>query len=216
MIKLYAIPPSVYSAKVRIVLRAKGLAFEEELPPGGYGSAEYKSLVPFGTLPAIENDGLLLADSETINEYLNDLVPQPALWPNDPAARAKARMLSRFHDTRLEPSLRMLFSHVDPNRRDSAFVADQVPVIAERLDQLARMSRPSPLMTGEQLSLCDCGYAITLEMLDQLKPVMQLDIHMPESIARYMRALHADPVVATELASYRPALAGWVATQLGG
>ena len=49
------IPPSVYSAKVRIVLRAKGVAFEDVPPPGGYGSDAYQALVPYGTMPAIED-----------------------------------------------------------------------------------------------------------------------------------------------------------------
>ena len=67
-IKLYSIPPSVYSAKVRLVMRAKGLDFEDVPPPGGYGSDAYKALVPYGTMPAIEHDGFQLADSEAISD----------------------------------------------------------------------------------------------------------------------------------------------------
>ncbi len=216
MIKLYSIPPSVYSAKVRLVLRAKGLDFEDVLPPGGYGSDAYKALVPYGTLPAIDHDGFLLADSEAINEYLNELAPEPPMWPADLRQRAQARALARFHDTRLEPSLRALFDHVDPSKRDYDFVARQTGVIAGRIEQLARIATPSPLMTGKHLSLCDCGYAITLEMLSQLDGPMKLGIMLPEPVARYMAALRADPVVAAELATYRPALAAWIESEVSG
>lgn len=215
MIKHYSIPPSVYSAKVRLVLRAKGLEFEDVLPPGGYGSDEYKALVPFGTLPAIDHDGFLLADSEAINEYLNEIQPKPPMWPIDQRRRAEARAMSRFHDTRLEPSLRSLFGHVDPSRRDQVFVSAQTEIIMERIDQLARIATPSPLMTGDTLSLCDCGYAITLEMLSQLNLAMKLGILLPEPIARYIAALRSDPVVAAELTTYRPALATWISSQIG-
>ena len=99
-------------------MRAKRLDWEDVLPPGGYGSDEYKEIVPSGTLPAIDHGGFILVDSEAINEYLNELEPHPPLWPDDLAARARARSLSRFHDTRLEPSVRALFGHVDPAKRD--------------------------------------------------------------------------------------------------
>jgi glutathione S-transferase/maleylpyruvate isomerase len=215
MIKLYSIPPSLYSAKVRLVLRAKGLEFEDVPPPGGYGSDAYKALVPSGTLPAIDHDGFLLTDSEAINEYLNELVPEPRMWPTGLRERAEARALSRFHDTRLEPSLRALFGHVDPSKRNGAFVDAQIALLTERIGQLARICKPSPLMTGAGLSLCDCGFAITFELLSQLNAAMELAILLPEPIAGYIAALRDDPVVAAELITYRPAVAAWVAAETG-
>ena len=53
MLKLYSIPMSLYCAKTRVLLRHKGLEFEEMPPPGGYGSDEYKTYVPSGNLPAL-------------------------------------------------------------------------------------------------------------------------------------------------------------------
>lgn len=215
MIRLYSIPPSLYSAKVRIVLRAKQLAFEDVPPPGGYGSEAYKEIVPSGTLPAIDHDGFVLADSEAINEYLDELVPQPPMWPSDIVGRARARSLSRFHDTRLEPAVRALFGHVDPGKRDKAFVAGQAKLIAERLSQFARIARPAPLLTGDRLSLADCGYPITLLFLDILNGPMELNIAMPETLSDYFSALQEEPNVAAELESYRPALAAWVEATTG-
>ncbi|MDA4844730.1 glutathione S-transferase family protein [Hoeflea poritis] len=215
MIRLYSIPPSLYSAKVRIVLRAKGLDFEDVPPPGGYGSDAYKEIVPSGTLPAIEHDGFLLVDSEAINEYLNELVPEPALWPEDIRERAQARALSRFHDTRLEPAVRSLFAHVDPEKRDTDFVAGQAKLIVERLAQFDRIADPSPLLTGETLSLADCGYPITLLFLEMLNGPMKLEIVLPDKIAAYFEALKREPSIARELDSYRPALAAWVESVAG-
>lgn len=215
MIRLYSIPPSLYSAKTRIVLRAKGLAWEDFPPPGGYASDAYKQIVPSGTLPAIDHDGFLLTDSEAINEYLNELVPEPALWPECLQARAQARFLSRFHDTRLEPSLRTLFAHVDPTKRDQMIVEAQALLIADRLAQLALISSPSPLMTGDQLSLADCGYAITLCVLNLLNRGMELGITLPPPLVDYNKALRAEPSVAAELAQYESAMALWLESELG-
>lgn len=216
MIKLYSIPPSLYSAKVRIVLRAKGLAWEDIAPPGGYGSAAYREIVPSGTLPAIDHDGFLLADSEAINEYLNELQPVPTMWPTDLRARANAPALSRFHDTRLEPCVRALFGHVSGSGRDATHVRTQAALIGERLQQLTRLMDAGPLLTGKQLSLADCGYAITLTVLELLDDAMALSISMPPVVSSYFAALQWEPSVRSELATYRPAMESWIASALDG
>ena len=72
MITLYNVPVSSYGAKVRIILKHKRLDWTEAAPPDGYGSTAYKQIVPAGTVPAIIHDGLTLADSEAIAEYLDE------------------------------------------------------------------------------------------------------------------------------------------------
>jgi hypothetical protein len=80
-VTFYTTPVSNFAAKVEIALRLKGMAFEAVPPPGGYGSAAYKAIVPAGTIPAIVHDGLVLAESETIVEYLDEAFPEPPLLP---------------------------------------------------------------------------------------------------------------------------------------
>ena len=70
MLRVYSIPVSLYCAKLRILLRHKGLDWEEVMPPGCYGSDEYKRIVPSGNLPALVDNDLMLGDSEAIAEYL--------------------------------------------------------------------------------------------------------------------------------------------------
>ena len=43
-------------------------------PPDGYGSEVYRAIIPAGTIPAIDQDGFRLADSEAIAEYLDETV----------------------------------------------------------------------------------------------------------------------------------------------
>ena len=116
MLILHAVPVSLYSAKLRLVLRAKGLAWDERPPDGGYGSAEWLARIPSGNLPVPVHDRLTIADSEAAAEYLEEVFPDPPLLPADPALRAHMRMRGRFHDTRLEPELRRLFAHIRPAR----------------------------------------------------------------------------------------------------
>ena len=70
---------SSYSAKVRLVLCVKGIEFEERAPKNGYRSAEYRALVPMGTMPAIQEGDWVLSESEAINEYLEERYPSPPM-----------------------------------------------------------------------------------------------------------------------------------------
>jgi len=210
MLTLYAIPVSLYCAKLRILLRHKGLAWQEVPPPGGYGSDAYKAVVPSGNLPALDDGGLLLGDSEAIAEYLNERFPAPPMLPGDTAARAKLRELSRFHDTRLEPELRKLFACIEPVKRIDAVCAAQSQAISARLAQLARLLTARPADAEGVLTLADCGFPVTFAWIDCLTPLLRLDIAWPEALAAYRRALDEHGAVREEIAVYRPTLQSWL------
>lgn len=206
MLTVYAIPVSLYCAKLRIVLRHKQLAWRELAPPGGYGSAAYKALVPSGNLPALVDGDLLLADSEAIAEYLEECHPEPPLLPASARARARVRERSRFHDTRLEPELRRLFpglrSGLDPAR-----VKAQGEAIHQRLEQLGRMLGDDD---GGTLTLGDCGMPITFAWLDALDPRIGLGLQWPAAVRDYRGRLAGQAAVAAELAEYRARLEDWL------
>ena len=88
MISIYSVPVALYCVKLRILLRQKGIPYEERPPPGGYGSEEYRAIVPSGNLPAMIHDGFMLADSEAIAEYLNEAFPDVPMLPDDVKLRA--------------------------------------------------------------------------------------------------------------------------------
>ncbi len=206
----YAIAPSLYSAKTRIVLRAKGLEWEEHHPPDGYENADFRAMFPAGTMPSIDDNGFKLSDSEAINEYLNETHPYPPLLPDGIRARAMVRQLSRFHDTRLEPALRGLFGHVDPDARDANHVTQQAALINRRIGQLSRLIKPSPLLAGKDLTLADCGYPITFAFLERVADALSIDIGWPGNVAAYRTALGEHPVIAEELESYLPEVDAWI------
>jgi glutathione S-transferase/maleylpyruvate isomerase len=211
MLVLHAIPVSLYSAKLRLVLRAKGLNWEERPPDGGYGSAEWLARIPSGNLPVLVHGDLTIADSEAAAEYLNEVFPDPALLPADPAARAQMRMRGRFHDTRLEPELRRLFPHIRPARRDAAAVAAQAAALQLRLDQLGRLLDEAPAL---DFGLGDCGLVVTVHWLDVLNPALGLGLQQPESLVQWRARMLTLAPVRQELGAYLPVLHGWLAEAL--
>lgn len=211
MITLYSIPESLYSAKLRIVMRMKAIAFETLSPPGGYGSETYREVVPAGTVPAIVHDGFVLADSEAIAEYLEEAFPEPPLLPMGVQARAKARERSRFHDTRLEPEVRAMFGHIAPSGRNAAFVASKGEMINARLAQLAGL-----VSTTEAVTLGDVGFPISFLWIDLFAPVLGWEIVWPDAVEGYRAWLEADAFITEELASYRQHAEAWVGSKTGG
>lgn len=205
MLTIYSVPVAVYCAKLRIMLMHKGIAFEELPPPGGYGSQAYRALVPSGNLPAMIHDGFMLSDSEAIAEYLEEAFPDNPMLPYSVKLRAKAREISRSHDTRLEPAVRAIYPQVAFTTRDVNAVNTGGALISKQLSSLALLLATNPLDTGK-LWLCDCGFAVTFAWIKAFEAALGLPIEWPETVADYDVRLNRFDVVARELDNYQPAI----------
>jgi glutathione S-transferase len=214
MMILYDLPISSYGCKTRILLRHKNLQWQSIAPPDGYGSKAYCEIIPAGTIPALDDDGFKLCDSEAIAEYINEIVPTPAMLPFDVKDRAISRSLSRFHDSRIEPIVRAYFDQVTPAYRDQDFIQDNAKLLKTRFDQLARMVTPAPFLCGSTLSLADCGFVPTFAILNRLQPLLGVSVQLTDSIRDYETTLAKHPSVKDELQRYYEALDRWIATKL--
>jgi glutathione S-transferase len=99
---LYNAPQSTCSQRVRFVLNAKKLLFEEvklDLLAGDQLKPDYLAMNPNGVVPTLVHDGAVVIDSSVIMEYLDEIAPQgESFTPKEPAARAAMRALMRFID----------------------------------------------------------------------------------------------------------------------
>lgn len=170
--KLFNANLSPYASRVRIAIYAKNLSVEIVAPPGGTGSAEYKKLNPTGKVPALDVDGVVIPESEVINEYLEDRFPTPSLRPVDPLARARMRLIGRFADLYLAPSLGALFGQMNPKTRDAKLVAEKLAELGQRLDQLEQLVVAGPYAAGPELTLADCATAPVFFFLSRLLPAL--------------------------------------------
>jgi glutathione S-transferase len=99
---LYNAPQSTCSQRVRFVLNAKKLPFEEvklDLLAGDQLKPGYLALNPNGVVPTLVHDGTPVIDSSVIIEYLDEVFPKAeSFTPKEPAKRAAMRALMRFID----------------------------------------------------------------------------------------------------------------------
>ena len=96
---LYGYFRSSAAFRVRIALNLKGLAaelrFVHLLKEGGQQHSDaYKAVNPQELIPTLVHDGQAIGQSLAIIEYLEEVVPRPALLPHDPAARARVRQIA--------------------------------------------------------------------------------------------------------------------------
>ncbi len=101
MLYLYHHHTSVCAAKTRLALAEKGLKWEGEiirLRERDQHRPEYLAKNPFGLVPMLEHDGHTLVESNVINEYLDDVFPDPALRPKEPHRLAQMRVWTRMTD----------------------------------------------------------------------------------------------------------------------
>jgi glutathione S-transferase len=132
---LYNAPQSTCSQRVRFVLNAKGLAFEEvklDLLAGDQLKPDYLTLNPNGVVPTLDHDGSIVIDSSVIIEYLDEVATSgQSFTPQDPVTRAKMRALMRFIDEMPAAAVRVPTFNLAFLPRFSAMSEDEFQAFAE-------------------------------------------------------------------------------------
>jgi len=107
MIELYHAEPIANSVKVMICLFEKGVEFKSHyvnLLAFEQHSPEYLAINPDGIVPSLVHDGVVITETTVINEYLDEVFPEPALKPRDPVARARMRTWTKWIDEYFGPN----------------------------------------------------------------------------------------------------------------
>jgi glutathione S-transferase len=120
--KLYSGPLSMFGAKAEIAALEKGLNVELIMVP-----FEMKTLYqpkhpdvlrinPKRQVPVLIDGDLEIFDSTQIFEYFESIKPEPALWPAEPRARARARLLEHKSDeVYFPPIIRLMGLQATPD-----------------------------------------------------------------------------------------------------
>jgi glutathione S-transferase len=111
MLELYHAEPGANSLKSMLCLKEKHLDFVSHylnLAEFEQHDPEFVKINPNGQVPVLVHDGAVICESTLINEYLEDVFPEPALRPGDPVDRAHMRFWTKFVDEYFCPALSVL------------------------------------------------------------------------------------------------------------
>jgi len=191
---------SPYAWKVWLALEHKQIPYEFRLlsfDRGDTGAPEFLAINPRGKIPVLVHDGVPIAESNAIVEYLEERFPERPLLPRDPAARALVRQLAAEADGYLHEPQRRLFQETlyrKEEERDPARIAEvQAEVLAELSRWEARMT--SGWLAGE-LSLADFAaypHIRAVRRVDDRMPAHGLGDRMPARVAAWMKRVEALP-----------------------
>ncbi|MEN9495878.1 MAG: hypothetical protein RLZZ137_918 [Cyanobacteriota bacterium] len=174
MLELHQFRHSAFCEKVRLVLAAKGLAYQAiEVTPGVGQLALYR-LSGQRQVPVLVDGAEVIADSSAIALYLETRAPQPPLLPVDPAQRAQVLLLEDWADTTLAAGARLALvqaAAADPVLR-SALLPEATP---DGLRSLVGAIPPALLGGfGQVVQVVDQGALQQLRLvLEQLSLLVQ-------------------------------------------
>jgi glutathione S-transferase len=92
---------SPYVRKVLVCLHVKGVPYRIDPIVPFFGDERFSKLSPLRRIPVLIDGNVTLSDSTVICEYLEERQPAPSFYPRGAAARARARWLEEFADTRM-------------------------------------------------------------------------------------------------------------------
>ncbi|HVZ37636.1 MAG TPA: glutathione S-transferase family protein [Polyangiaceae bacterium] len=184
-LKLYSARACPFAHRTRLVLAEKGIDFELveidlQNKPAWFGGVSL-----YGKVPALEHAGQRLVESVIINEYLDEVFPEPRLLPRQPAQRALARIWIDFANTRLAVAFTKVLWGATESERETAkrdFVASLE--LIER-EALAKLSGAGPYWLGAEPSLVDFSFYPWFERLPALQDLAAL--HLPRGLERLER-----------------------------
>ena len=108
-VRLYTIPGSHPGVAAQLMLKYKGIEFKRtDLFPVISKLVVRAQGFPRQTVPAIKIDGKKVQGSREIARELEQLRPEPALFPSDPEKRAAVEEAERFGDEDLQHPVRQL------------------------------------------------------------------------------------------------------------
>jgi glutathione S-transferase len=215
--KLYSGPLSLFTAKTRIALAEKQLAYER-IDVGWSLDRRYDphhpevvAINPKREVPVLVDGDVVVYDSTQIFEYLEDRYPAPPLYPGDVAGRARCRRLEAAADEQLFPHVWPLIEERfypprapgrDPERARRA----EAGVLAY-LQGLDGELAGRPYLCGD-FGVADIGHFIFVGAAASFGAAPPEGLR---EIGAWMARMIARPSVAAEMAqmtAYRSALAG--------
>ena len=158
----------VRDLRVRWALEEAGVPYKTRLlEQGDQDKPEYRALQPFGQVPIIEDDGLVLFESGAIVLHIG--AQSETLLPTDPAARARATQWLICALNSIEPfvaqvaSIDLFFKDQDwaPLRRPSL-----IQFVKHRLASLSTSLGDKQFLDGDRFTAGDLMMTTVLRILD--------------------------------------------------
>lgn len=210
--RLYHVPLSPFCRKVRLSLAEKKI--EAELVEERYWEkdADFLRRNPAGKIPVLRLDGMLMAESAPICEYIEDTRPTPPLMPSGAEARLEVRRLVSWFDDKFhqEVTSKLLYERVNKKITgegypDSTNVKSGAKAIKYHIDYMSWLLDHRRWLAGDQMTLADFAAAAHFSCLDYISDV---DWNRSAAVKDWYAKIKSRPafrsILADQIAGFRP------------
>ncbi len=202
---LYSHPFASYCWKALIALYERDLPFTAKEVGGEDDRARLTQLWPFATMPVLvdEANGVSVAESTIVIEYLDRFGDAAPLLPGEPDAALQARLWDRVMDGHVHsPMQKIVHDNLRPEGSGDSYGVEEAktkldtvyPILDTRL-------RGMPWMAGESFSLADCSAAPALYYARVVHP---WDEERYDNLTNYFHTVITRPSVARVIDQARP------------
>lgn len=168
-IELYYAKGSTFSQRTRVVLLEKGIDFTATEVDLQNKPDWFIQISRYGKVPAIKHGDVELFESSIINEYLEEVFPEPSLLPKDPGAKAIARIWIDYANTRLVPAFNKLLRGKDSTEQEQGRREFLEALLYLEQEGISKLSGNGPYWLGENFSLVDISFYPWFERLPVLE-----------------------------------------------
>ena len=189
IIKLYSAKGCPFARRTRLVLHEKGADFEAHEVDFRNKGEEFLKASPTGKVPVVVADGDSLYESNIVNQYLDEVYEEPKLMPEDPKARAYARIWMARADDDFYPQV-----FVSSMGRERGFPQERIWEAEEKLKvTLSRLedSLESKEYLADGYSLADIAHAGNFVRLHELEENGTVSLADYPNVASWMARIEA-------------------------
>ena len=170
---LYSGPLSMFGAKAQIAAAEKGVETELVMVPFDMATLyspkhpEVARINPKRQVPVLIHGAVEIFDSTQIFEYLEDLRPQPPLWPRDIGQRAMARRLELESDeVFFPPVIRLMGLQRTPQDEAAVQARAEIGRFYDRWESLLQDGRPH--LAGPDYTYADIAFYMAQIFADRM------------------------------------------------
>ena len=176
-----------------------GLDFEHvpiEIGAAGARKPEYLAVNPNGRLPAIEDDGFVLWESQAITLYLAKKHSPGRLYPATLEGEAKAWQWTLWAANEVERAVNIWSLHavrLPPEDRDAQKRADALAVVAAPFRVLDGALASTPYLLGSEFTVADLNVAAVISR------AIDMDLAATPRLADWVWRCHDRPAARAAL-----------------
>lgn len=174
-VEIYSASVCPFAHRTRLTLLEKGVEFTLTEIDLEHKPEWFSELSPYEKVPVIKNGEDRVWESAIINEYLNEVFPDPPLLPKDPGDRALARIWVDFANTKFVNAFYKMLLDQDPEVQQKWKQKFLEHLQFMEREGIGKLGNGGPYWLGDTISLVDVTFYPWFERWCVLKHYRDLE-----------------------------------------